>query len=75
VIQTFTNQVDHELTEAELPGMAGRITLPDGWHYKAKTLDRDITITTNGLANIVSDNLANVYQGCIDGVNNLDPWD
>ena len=34
-----------------------------------------MTITTNGLANIVPDNLSNMYQGCIDGVNNFDPWD
>lgn len=75
VMQTFTDHVDDELTEAELPGMAARLTLPDGWESKPKTLDQDLTITTNGLANIVPDNLANMYQGCIDGVNNFDPWD
>ncbi len=27
------------------------------------------------LANIVPDNLSNMYQGCLDGVNNFDPWE
>ncbi|MEJ8632193.1 hypothetical protein [Streptomyces sp. MS2.AVA.5] len=75
VMQTFTDHVDHGLTESALPAMAERLTLPDGWTYKARTLDRDLTITTSGLANIVPDGLANMYQGCVDGVNNFDPWD
>ena len=75
VMQTYTYSVDPELTAADLPEMAVRLTLPDGWEYKAKTLDQKFTITTDGLANIMSDNLSNMYQGCIDGVNNFDPWD
>jgi hypothetical protein len=47
---------------------------PEGWQYKAARLKQDLTITTDGVANIVPDNLANMYQGCIDGVNNFDPW-
>jgi len=27
------------------------------------------------VANIVPDRLANMYQGCVDGVNNFDPWE
>jgi hypothetical protein len=75
VMQTYTNHVDHDLTEADLPDLASRLALPTGWEYKAKTLDRDLTITTDGLANIVPDHLANMYQGCIDDVNNYDPWE
>ncbi|MFI1154030.1 hypothetical protein [Streptomyces sp. NPDC020817] len=75
VMQTFTDHVDHSLTESALPRLAERLTLPEGWTYKARTVDRDLTITTHGLAHIVSDNLANMYQGCVDGVNNFDPWE
>lgn len=39
------------------------------------TLPQDLVITTTGLANIVPDDLANMYQGLIDGVGNLDPWE
>ena len=75
VMQTFTDHIDHGLREADLPGLAARLALPEGWQYKAATLNRALTITTAGVANIVPDNLANMYQGCVDGVNNFDPWD
>jgi hypothetical protein len=74
VMQTFTNHIDATLTEADLPELSSRLALADGWQFKAVILDRDLTITTNGLANIVPDNLSNMYQGCIDGVNSFDPW-
>jgi hypothetical protein len=74
VMQTYTNHVDRSLTEAELPDLAKRLKLAEGWQFKAKTIDRNLIINTTGLANIVPDDLANMYQGCIDGVNNFDPW-
>jgi hypothetical protein len=74
VMQTYTNHIDHSLTEADLPNLAQRLKLADGWQFKMKMLDRNLTITTNGLANIVPDDLANMYQGCIDNVHNFDPW-
>jgi hypothetical protein len=75
VMQSFTDHVDHTLTESALPDLGSHLSLAQGWQFTATTLDRDLTITTNGLANIVPDNLSNMYQGCIDGVNNFDPWD
>ncbi len=75
VMQTFTDHIDPTLTEADLPNLGARLTLPEGWEVKTATLAQDLTITTEGLANIVPDNLSNMYQGCIDGVNNFDPWD
>jgi len=74
VMQTFTDHVDRDLRESDLPGLAARLALPEGWQYKAATLHQDLTITTDGVANIVPDKLANMYQGCVDGVNNFDPW-
>jgi hypothetical protein len=74
VMQTFTTHTDHTLTSADLPTLAKRLKLPAGWEFTAKTLDRDLTVTTTGLANIVPDNLENMYQGCVDGVCNFDPW-
>jgi hypothetical protein len=75
VMQTFTDHIDHELRESGLPGLGTRLALPDGWQFKAVTLGQDLIITTTGVANIVPDRLANMYQGCVDGVNNLDPWE
>jgi hypothetical protein len=74
VMQTFTNHIDATLTEADLPKLDSRLTLADGWQFNAVTLKRDLTINTTGVANIVPDNLSNMYQGCIDGVNDFDPW-
>jgi hypothetical protein len=50
VMQTFTDHVDHTLTEADLGELAARLTLPKGWAYKARTLDQDLVIATDGLA-------------------------
>jgi hypothetical protein len=75
VMQTFTDHVDPTLTEADLPKLGARLALAEGWQFKAVTLEQDLTITTTGLANIVPDNLSGMYQGCIDDVNNFDPWD
>jgi hypothetical protein len=75
VMQTFTDHVDQTLTEARLPDLAAPLGLPDGWAYNTRTLEQDLVIATDGLAHIVADRLANMYQGCIDGVNNFDPWD
>lgn len=74
VMQTFTNFIDPALSEDALPELADRLSLPDGWQFRAVTLDQDLVITTTGLAHIVPDDLANMYQGLIDGVGNFDPW-
>jgi hypothetical protein len=74
VMQTFTNHVDHDLREEDLPRLGERLTLPEGWDFKPVTISQNLIIDTTGLAHIVPDNLANMYQGCVDGVNNFDPW-
>jgi len=74
VMQSFTDHVDHGLTGALPPQPAGPRGLPGGWAYQARKLDRDLTITSDGLAHILPDSQAKMYQGCIDGVANFDPW-
>ncbi len=75
VMQAFTDHIDHDLRTADLPDLAARLALPEGWQYNAVTPGKELTITTRGLASIVQDDLANVYQGCVDGVSSFDPWD
>lgn len=75
VMQTFTDHLDHDLTEAALPSLGERLALPVGWRFRAVTIPQDLVITTTGVANIVPDDLANMYQGLIDGVANVDPWE
>jgi hypothetical protein len=72
-MQTYTTHTDPTLTEAGLPNLGKRLKLPKGWSFKAKKLDKDLVIDTNGLANVVPDSLENMSQGCIDGVSSFDP--
>ena len=74
VMQTYTNAKARDLTEEGLAALGGRLALPEGWAYRTVTLDRDFAITTTGVADIVPDDLANMYQGLIDGVGSFDPW-
>ena len=74
VMQTYTNHVAHDLTESDLSGLGSRLELPEGWDFRTVTLPQDLAITTTGVADIVPDGLANMYQGLIDGVGNFDPW-
>ena len=75
VMQTYTNHIDGSLRESDLPQLDQRLHLPDGWAFKATTLDRDLVLDTKGLAHIVPDDLENMYQGCTEDVANLDPWE
>lgn len=57
-----------------MDGLGDRLALPEGWQFRTVTLSRDLTISTTGVANIVPDDLANLYQGLVGGVGNFDPW-
>jgi hypothetical protein len=74
VMQTFTDHIATDLTERGLSNLGDLLDLPEGWRFGSVVIDRDLVIDTTGVANIVPDDLANMYQGCIDGVNNFDPW-
>lgn len=74
VMQTFTDHIDRGLTESALPGLAVRLTLPDGWALPSYSCGPRSHHRHQRLAHIVSDDLANMYQGCMDGVANFDPW-
>ena len=74
VMQTYTDHIDTGLDEQHLANLGDRLELPEGWRFASVVIDRDLVIDTTGVADIVPDDLANMYQGCIDGVNNFDPW-
>jgi hypothetical protein len=75
VMQTYTDHLATDLTEADLPSLGDRLQLGEGWQFKAKTLERTLVLDTQGLAHIVADDLENMYQGCTDDVANYDPWE
>jgi hypothetical protein len=63
VMQTWSQVVDPELTRGDLPGLAGRLKLPDGWSYRTQVLTEDLRVdTTSRAAQVTQDDLTNSYS-------------
>ncbi|BDX31759.1 hypothetical protein TUM20985_23060 [Mycobacterium antarcticum] len=63
VMQTFSQTVDPTLELADLPGLAARLVLPDGWSYGTRTLDAELRIDTSTTkAHVLQDDQANSYS-------------
>ncbi len=61
VMQSMSQIVDPSLTLAELPTLDSRLVLPDGWTYRARTLDADLVLIADGEAIVLQDDLSNTY--------------
>jgi hypothetical protein len=63
VMQTWSQVVDKNLTLDDLPGLAARLQLPDGWRYETRTLTSPLTVdTTTRDAHVTQDDLTNSYS-------------
>lgn len=63
VMQTWSQTVDPTLTLDDLPGLAARLTLPDGWAYETRILERPLRVdTSTHRASVIQDSLANSYS-------------
>ena len=63
VMQTWSQIVDPELSYDDLPGLAERLTLPDGWSYRTRTLETDLRVDTSSqAAQVLQDGLTNSYS-------------
>jgi hypothetical protein len=63
VMQTWSQVVDPELTRKDLPGLAGRLKLPDGWSFRTQVLTEDLRVdTTSRAAQVTQDDLTNSYS-------------
>jgi hypothetical protein len=63
VMQAYSHQVDDSLTGDCLPALGDRLHLPDGWHYRARIPDRDLTLrSVAGRARVLQDELHNTYM-------------
>lgn len=63
VMQSYSQGSQANLTEADLPGLAGRLTLPAGWAYRVRTLDSTYRVLSSGkVAVVIQDDLSNTYQ-------------
>jgi len=63
VMQTWSQTVDKNLSLDDLPGLASRLHLPEGWRYRTRTLTSPLSVdTTTRDAHVTQDDLANSYS-------------
>lgn len=63
VMQSYSQGSQANLTEADLPALAGRLTPPAGWAYRVRTLDATYRVLSAGtVAVVIQDDLSNTYQ-------------
>ncbi|EPQ80779.1 MULTISPECIES: hypothetical protein [Mycobacterium ulcerans group] len=63
VMQTWSQVVDPNLARADLPGLATRLDLPEGWSYEPRVLAEIMRVdTTDRPAHVTQDDLSNSYS-------------
>ena len=63
VMQTYSQTVDRGLALEDLPALASRLSLPEGWRYAARTPSTPLRVdTTTTDACVTQDDLANSYS-------------
>jgi hypothetical protein len=62
VMQSYAQIVDKTLTYAQLPSLANKLQLPQGWTYSTETPGQNFELVATGIAYVVNDDLANSYQ-------------
>ena len=63
VMQSYSLEVDPDLTLAALPQIQDQLDLPDGWSFESRMLDGDLDVLSlDGVATVVQDDLRNTYQ-------------
>jgi hypothetical protein len=63
VMQTWSQTIDKNLSLDDLFGLAGRLHLPTGWSYQARTLSNPLRVDTTARdAHVTQDDLANSYS-------------
>lgn len=67
VMQAYGMIVDPGLTYDGLADLGSRLQLAEGWKFRVKVLDQDLTISAvDGKAEIVQDDLQNTYDACFE---------
>ncbi|BBZ52263.1 hypothetical protein H7H82_18825 [Mycobacterium heidelbergense] len=63
VMQTWSQVADPNLRREDLPGLAARLELPDGWAYRPRVLADELRVDTRSQpAQVLQDNLTNSYS-------------
>ncbi len=62
-MQTWSQVADPNLSRADLPGLASRLNLPEGWSYQPRVLPDTLRVdTTTRPAHVTQDDLTNSYS-------------
>ena len=67
IMQSYAQIVDPNLMEADLPGLASRLELPEGWSYRVRVLEEPLPLRNIGDAFVLQDEFENSYQRYIVG--------
>ena len=63
VMQTWSQVADPNLKREDLPGLADRLDLPEGWTYQPRVLTSELRVDTRTqAAQVLQDNLTNSYS-------------
>ncbi len=63
VMQTYSQTVDPDLSLDDLGALGDRLHLPDGWSYRARTLEQPLRVdTSTRKVSVLQDDLANSYS-------------
>jgi len=63
VMQTWSQQIDPTLTQADLARLGDRLQLPDGWTFRTRRLRSPLrVVTTAAPAHVLQDDLMNSYS-------------
>ena len=65
-MQSYAQFIDPNLTIDGLEDLGKRLTLPEGWSYKARVLEAETLLSADGVAYVVNDDLGNSYQKVIE---------
>ncbi len=62
IMQASSQIVDPNLTIDQLQSLGSRLRTPAGWQFRARTIEQDFVLRTDGIAYIIQDELENTYQ-------------
>ena len=63
VMQAYSHIVDDSLTMQSLAALGDRLQIPEGWQYRTRTPDQELTLATAaGQAHVLQDELQNTYM-------------
>jgi len=62
LMQSYAQIRDPHLRIGQLPSLRDRLSLPEGWRYRTRRLQRDFVLRASGTATVIQDDFQNTYQ-------------